>query len=81
MIRLIVALGNPGVEYELTRHNIGWILVDTHPEISRQSWKDKFKGEFTHFNVKGEKVYVLKPMTYMNLSGESVKAMSDFFKV
>ena len=42
MIKLIVALGNPGIEYELTRHNIAWILIDTHPEINKQNWKNKF---------------------------------------
>lgn len=81
MIKLIVALGNPGIEYELTRHNIAWILVDTHPDISSKIWKQKFKGEYTDFSIAGNKVYVLKPQTYMNLSGESVQPLAQFFKI
>lgn len=81
MIKLIVALGNPGAEYELTRHNIAWILVDTHRDISSNMWKSKFKGEYTDFNSTSGKVYVLKPQTYMNLSGESVQPLCQFFKI
>ncbi len=81
MIKLIVGLGNPGNEYELTRHNIAWTLLDTHPEIGSGSWKDKFKGSYTDINLNGNKVYALKPMTYMNLSGESVRPLCDFFKI
>jgi PTH1 family peptidyl-tRNA hydrolase len=81
MIKLIVALGNPGAEYELTRHNIAWTLVDTHPEIQTKLWKSKFKGEYTDFNSPSGKVYVLKPQTYMNLSGESVQPLCQFFKI
>ncbi len=81
MIKLIVALGNPGNEYELTRHNIAWTLVDTNRDISSSNWKSKFKGEYTDFTFNGEKVYVLKPQTYMNLSGESVQPLCQFFKI
>ncbi len=81
MIKLIVALGNPGIEYELTRHNVAWILADTYSPISSNIWKSKFKGEYTDFSSSGEKVYVLKPQTYMNLSGESVQPLCQFFKI
>lgn len=81
MIKLIVALGNPGIEYELTRHNIAWILADTHPSLATSNWKSKFKGVYTDFSQNGEKVYVLKPETYMNLSGESVQPLCQFFKI
>lgn len=81
MIKLIVALGNPGIEYELTRHNIAWTLVDTHPSLSSNMWKSKFKGEYTDFNLGSGRVYVLKPQTYMNLSGESVQPLCQFFKI
>ena len=81
MIKLIVALGNPGNEYELTRHNIAWTLIDTHPDISRAVWKNKFKGEYTDFNSGTGKVFVLKPQTFMNLSGESVAPLCQFFKI
>ncbi|MBT4791938.1 MAG: aminoacyl-tRNA hydrolase [Halobacteriovoraceae bacterium] len=81
MIKLIVALGNPGLEYELTRHNIAWTLVDTHPKTQSSNWKSKFKGEYTDFNPGCGKVYILKPQTYMNLSGESVQPLCQFFKI
>ena len=81
MIKLIVALGNPGIEYELTRHNVAWILVDTYSPISSNMWKSKFKGEYTDFTMGGDKIYVLKPQTYMNLSGESVQPLCQFFKI
>jgi PTH1 family peptidyl-tRNA hydrolase len=81
MIKLIVGLGNPGAEYELTRHNIAWTLLDTHPELANANWKSKFKGEYAEFRHNGEKIYALKPQTYMNLSGESVKPLCDFFKI
>lgn len=81
MIKLIVGVGNPGAEYELTRHNIAWIVLDTHPDISRNIWKNKFKGEYTDFSLDGEKIYALKPQTYMNLSGESVQPLCQFFKI
>lgn len=81
MIKLIVGLGNPGAEYELTRHNVAWILLDTHPNLSSANWKSKFKGEYTEFNPGSGKVYVLKPQTYMNLSGESVGPLCQFFKI
>jgi len=81
MIKLIVGLGNPGAEYELTRHNIAWILLDTHPELSSATWKNKFKGEYSDFNIGTGKAYALKPQTFMNLSGESVGAMCQFFKI
>jgi PTH1 family peptidyl-tRNA hydrolase len=81
MIKLVVGLGNPGAEYELTRHNIGWLVADSLKPIDGNNWKSKFKGEYTDFSYKGEKVYVLKPQTYMNLSGESVQQLCQFFKV
>ena len=81
MIKLIVALGNPGIEYELTRHNIAWLMVDTHPKISSTNWKSKFKGEYTDISTSNGKIYVLKPQTYMNLSGESVQPLCQFFKI
>jgi PTH1 family peptidyl-tRNA hydrolase len=81
MIKLIVGLGNPGADYELTRHNIAWILLDTHKDLGSSSWKNKFKGDYSDFSVDGEKIYALKPQTFMNLSGESVRPLCDFFKI
>lgn len=81
MAKLIVALGNPGREYEETRHNIGWKVFE-HLTFERDLvWKEKFKGEFALTNIKGEQYIFLKPQTFMNLSGESVRPAMDFYKV
>ena len=79
---LIVGLGNPGKEYEDTRHNIGFKVVDNiakeyNIEINRQ----KFKGTYGEGFIDGEKVMLLKPTTYMNLSGESVREVMDFYNL
>ncbi|MDO5517953.1 MAG: aminoacyl-tRNA hydrolase, partial [Clostridium sp.] len=79
---LIVGLGNPGAQYENTRHNIGFKVIDNiakeyNIEINRQ----KFKGIYGEGFINGEKVILLKPTTYMNLSGESVREVVDFYKL
>ncbi|MCB9094810.1 MAG: aminoacyl-tRNA hydrolase [Halobacteriovoraceae bacterium] len=81
MIKLVVGLGNPGAKYEFTKHNIGWILLDQYPPLQSANWKSKWKGEYAELTIDGEKVYFLKPQTYMNLSGESVQPMAQFFKI
>jgi len=81
MIKLIVALGNPGREYENTRHNIAWLVIDKFSKIQNNTWKSKFKGIYTDYSINGEKVIFLKPATYMNLSGESVAPLINFFKI
>jgi PTH1 family peptidyl-tRNA hydrolase len=81
MDRLIVALGNPGLEYEYTRHNIAWMVFDNLEVINHSHWKEKFKGLYHSASSAEGKVYFLKPHTFMNLSGESVKALASFFKV
>lgn len=81
-MKLLVGLGNPGSEYAGTRHNVGFMAVD---EIVRRypfdSFQKKFKGQLAAGLIEGEKVYVLKPATYMNLSGESVHAAATFYKI
>ena len=79
---LVVGLGNPGREYEDTRHNIGFKVVDNiakeyNIEINRQ----KFKGTYGEGFIDGEKVILLKPTTYMNLSGESVREVVDYYNL
>lgn len=81
MDRLIVALGNPGIKYAHTRHNIAWEAFDFLPALEGANWKQKFKGEFTMLRLGEDKVYFLKPQTFMNLSGESVGPMAKFFKI
>lgn len=80
-MRWIVGLGNPGPAYEATRHNAGFMVVD---ELARR-WntqvnQSKCKALYGEARVQGAKVALLKPMTYMNLSGESVRAFMDFYK-
>lgn len=79
---LLVGLGNPGTEYALTRHNVGFMAVD---EIVRRysfdGWSKKFKGEVCTGTIEGEKVLALKPHTYMNLSGEAVLSVVSFYKI
>ena len=67
---LIVGLGNPGAEYQNTRHNVGFMVADEiHEEYHFGPYKAKFDGLISEGTIEGEKVYLLKPQTYMNLSG------------
>jgi peptidyl-tRNA hydrolase, PTH1 family len=81
-MKLIVGLGNPGKQYENTRHNIGFEVID---ELANQLDiplnQSKFKGLFGIGFYKGEKVVLLKPLTYMNLSGESIRAIMDYYQI
>ncbi len=78
---LIAGLGNPGKEYENTRHNIGFHVVDVLARRHRISFAHKFKGELGQGTIAGEPVVLLKPQTFMNLSGQSVQPTMAFFKV
>ena len=81
-MKLIVGLGNPGKEYENTRHNIGFMVLDKYANKNGLSFqKEKFNGLYLDFQVNGEKVILLKPLSYMNLSGEVVRKFVDFFKI
>ncbi|NCC54189.1 MAG: aminoacyl-tRNA hydrolase [Erysipelotrichia bacterium] len=81
-MKLIVGLGNPGKEYEKTRHNAGFMVMDKIAQELRVDINtSKFKGMYTKINVKKESVILLKPQTYMNLSGESVREIMDYFKI
>lgn len=81
-MKLIVGLGNPGKQYEKTRHNVGFDVIE---ELSNQLNipldQSKFKGLFGMGFVGTEKVLLLKPLTYMNLSGESIRAIMDYYEV
>ncbi|PRR83321.1 aminoacyl-tRNA hydrolase [Clostridium vincentii] len=79
---LIVGLGNPGKEYKNTRHNIGFDAIDAIAKKYKiEVNRIKFKGVYGETFIEGEKVIILKPSTYMNLSGESIRAVMDFYKV
>lgn len=81
MDRLIVALGNPGIKYAHTRHNIAWEALNFLPALEGLAWKEKFKGKFTTLRQGESKIHFLKPQTFMNLSGESLAPMAKFFKI
>lgn len=79
---LIVGLGNPGKEYEKSRHNCGFRALDILAEkLSCKVDKLKFQGLYGQVNYKGKKVFLLKPMTFMNLSGRSVLQLSSYFHI
>lgn len=79
---LIVGLGNPGKEYEKTRHNVGFDAVDIiAKEYNIDINRIKFKGVYGDGKIGDEKVMLLKPATYMNLSGESVLEVAQFYKI
>lgn len=80
-MKLVVGLGNPGKEYENTRHNIGFMMIDEIVKTYNLTGKEKMNGLYYELNVKGEKVYLLKPLSYMNLSGEVVRKYVDYFKI
>ena len=81
-MKLFVGLGNPGKKYESTRHNAGFLALDKFAEIAKVDIdKSDFKGLFTSFTYNAEKIYLLKPQTYMNLSGQSVVSLMNFFKI
>lgn len=79
---MIVGLGNPGKEYENTRHNVGFMAIDkialkNHVTLNSK----KGNGIYTIFEKDNEKILLLKPLTYMNLSGEAVKALMQYYKI
>ena len=79
---ILVGLGNPGKEYEGNRHNVGFMVIDEIASVfGLPSFKSKFDGEMTEGRIEGEKVVLLKPQTYMNLSGQSVQKAARFYKV
>ena len=79
---LLVCLGNPGDKYENTRHNVGFMVADEIGERQRVPiQKLKYKALTNTVTLGGQKVLVMKPVTYMNLSGEAVRQAADFYKV
>ena len=78
---LVAGLGNPGREYAATRHNVGFLVADELARRHGGSWRSKFSGDLAEVRVDGARVALLKPQTYMNLSGRSVQPAARFFKV
>jgi PTH1 family peptidyl-tRNA hydrolase len=78
---LVAGLGNPGRDYERTRHNAGWLVVDELARRHGGSWRSKFSGSLAEVRLGELRLGLLKPETYMNESGRSVGAAARFFKV
>ncbi|MFL5971642.1 MAG: aminoacyl-tRNA hydrolase [Gaiellaceae bacterium] len=78
---LVAGLGNPGREYERTRHNAGWMVVDELARRHGGSFRSKFSGQLSETRLDELRLAVLKPETYMNVSGQSIGAARKFFKV
>ena len=81
-MKIVVGLGNPGQKYKLTRHNVGFdVLTDIAQRYQVGAPKTKFNAEVCEALIKNEKTILVSPLTFMNLSGQSVQAAVDFFKV
>lgn len=80
-MKLIVGLGNPGKKYEQTRHNIGFMFLDYYASRLNVKFNPKANYQLAETNISGEKVLLLKPQTFMNLSGEAVHSVCKFYKI
>lgn len=83
-MKLIVGLGNPGKRYEKTRHNIGFMALDAlQKKWGAPDWSlsSKFNAEVTSYAPTQEKIYLVKPMTFMNESGQSIHLMAEYYKI
>ena len=79
-MKIIVGLGNPGISYRMTRHNIGFLAVDRLAKVNRTLIRTKrFKSLFGTDRIDSEQVVFVKPLTFMNRSGEAVRGVADFF--
>ena len=80
-MKLIVALGNPGLQYERTRHNVGWRVADEIARAQGAAWSAGTQAVQTEFRLLGEKVVLIKPQTFMNASGKAVLPVMQFYKI
>ena len=80
-MKLVVGLGNPGKQYERTRHNCGFMAIDYYAEKNNLSFKNKFNGLYAEHNINQNKLILLKPQTFMNLSGICVRKFIDFYNI
>ena len=78
-MKLIVGLGNPGKDYKNTRHNVGFLVLDNY--LNTSDWKEKFNALFHETRINGEKVIFIKPLTFMNLSGDAVVKYVNYYDV
>ncbi len=82
-MKVITTLGNPGLKYDKTRHNMGFMVADELAERYSFEFKteSKFKAEIARTNIEGNNILICKPLTYMNLSGQSVSAIINYYKL
>ena len=81
-MKMIVGLGNPGKEYELTRHNMGFMVINYYAKLNNISdFKEKFNGLYAKVYKDNEYFVLLKPLSYMNLSGTVIKKFASFYKI
>ncbi|MGY4691883.1 aminoacyl-tRNA hydrolase [Salibacterium sp. K-3] len=80
-MKVIAGLGNPGRKYEKTRHNVGFQAADRLAESLNVSWKKEKKSRTAETVIEGEKITLIKPLTYMNLSGEALQPFMDFYQI
>jgi PTH1 family peptidyl-tRNA hydrolase len=79
---MIVGLGNPGAKYSLNRHNIGFLALDAYcAGIGNPKWKEDHQAFVARLKIEDQEVLFVKPQTYMNKSGESVRALMDYYKI
>jgi PTH1 family peptidyl-tRNA hydrolase len=81
MLKAIAFLGNPGKTHSGQRHNAGFLFSQTALFPPQDSWSKKFKGEYTSTIIAGQKIHLLRPLTYMNESGLSLRKLLDFFRL
>ena len=81
-MKLIVGLGNPGLKYAFTRHNMGFKIIDEMlVKYDLKLDNNKFNGDFTKTKIFNEDIIIAKPMTFMNSSGEFIRPLADFYKI
>ena len=82
-LSLVAGLGNPGREYESTRHNLGWVVLDALAKKHGLTWKQapQFKAEIARWDVSGRTRWLVKPQTFMNVSGVAVQALARFYQI
>ncbi|HET9412377.1 MAG TPA: aminoacyl-tRNA hydrolase [Candidatus Saccharimonadales bacterium] len=82
-MKLIIGLGNIGTHFEKTRHNVGFMAVDAWVQAHQSEWqsKDKFKALVAETTLHNEKIILIKPTTYYNLSGDATRLVKDFYKI
>jgi PTH1 family peptidyl-tRNA hydrolase len=80
-MKAVVGLGNPGIKYSKTKHNVGFRLLDALVKEAGYSFRDDFRGKVAEGKMNGQRVFFLKPYTYMNLSGLAVRELINYYKI